>query len=96
MLKFIYFFVKPTLKATTLKIIINLKIYIMKMLRVTLLVLLAIVTFDVANASSFHDHDRRDRERRRQERWERRHHHDRDHRDRGGRDHGYRDYNDRY
>lgn len=68
----------------------------MKMLRVTLPVLFTIVTIDVANASSFHDHDRRDRERRRQERWERRHHHDRDHRDRGGRDHGYSDYNDRY
>ncbi|MGI4750238.1 MAG: hypothetical protein ACRYFB_06370 [Janthinobacterium lividum] len=63
------------------------------MLRVTLLVLLTIVTFDVTSASAF---DRRDRERRRHERWERNHH--RDHFDRmhdhGPRDHDYR--NDGY
>lgn len=64
----------------------------MKTLRVTLLVLLTIATFDVANAASFRHPDRRDREIRRHERWERRHHRDRFHKDYGSRDHYYRDY----
>lgn len=67
------------------------------MLKVTLLVLLTIVTFDVTYASAF---DRRDRERRRHERWERHHRRDNfdsrhDH-DSGRRDHGYHDYRGGY
>ncbi len=68
----------------------------MKMLRVSLIVLLTIVTFDVANATSLQNFDRRDRERRRHERWERRHHREDRFRHEFGRDHGYRDYHDRY
>lgn len=63
----------------------------MKTLRVALLVLLTIVTFDAANASPFNNFDRRGREIRRHERWERRHHHDRFRRDYGS-NHYYRDY----
>lgn len=67
------------------------------MLKVTLLVLLTIVTVDVTCASAF---DRRDREIRRHERWERRHrrdHFDRRHdHDFGRRDHGYHDYRGGY
>ncbi len=67
------------------------------MLKVTLLVLLTIVTFDVTNALAF---DRRDHERHRHERWER--HHRRDHFDRrydhdsGRSDYGYHDYRGGY
>ncbi len=69
----------------------------MKMLKVCLILLLSVVTFDVASAESFRDFNRRDRERRRHERWERRHHReDRFHHDHGPRDYHYRDYRDRY
>lgn len=64
----------------------------MKMLKVCLILLLSVVTFDVANAASFNDFfNRRDREIRRHERWERRHHREERFRHDYGRDHGYRD-----
>lgn len=65
----------------------------MKMLKVTLLVLLTLVTFDIAHAAS-PDFHRRDRERRRHERYDKHHRHDRYDRrhDRGPRNHGYQNH----
>lgn len=68
----------------------------MKMLKVCLVLLLSVLTFDVANAASFRNFNRRDREMRRHERWERRHHREDRFRHDRGRDHGYHDYRDRY
>ena len=67
------------------------------MFKVALIVLLSIVTFDVASAAPFAEFNRRDRELRRHQRWERRHRRDHFYRHhQGPRDYHYRDYRGGY